>query len=65
MNMVGGGDEPCPENGYGGGVEGEKMPQRERISGVAERFEGRFGWGCGGHLIPVYSCSFCDFLLQA
>ena len=28
VDVVGGGDEPCPENGDSGSVEGEKMPER-------------------------------------
>jgi hypothetical protein len=64
VDLVGGGDEPCPEDGDCGRVEGEKMPERERGFGVADRLEGRFCWGCGGHLVPVYSCSCSVSLLQ-
>ncbi len=32
VDVVCRGDEPRPESGDGGGVEGEKMPERERAS---------------------------------
>jgi hypothetical protein len=38
VDVVGGGDEPGPERGYRGGVEGEEVPESER------------GVGFGGHL---------------
>jgi hypothetical protein len=43
VDVVGGGDEPCPEDGDGWSVEGEKMPEREGIRVVAYRFEGWSG----------------------
>jgi len=43
VDVIGGGDEPCPENSDGWSVEGEKMPEREGIRVVAYRFE---GWFC-------------------
>ena len=50
MDVVRRGDEPCPESGDGGSIEGEKMPECEGIRVVADCFEWRFGWGRGGHL---------------
>jgi hypothetical protein len=38
VNVAGRGDEPGPESGDGWGVEGEKMPERERVPGAADRF---------------------------
>ncbi len=51
VDVVGGGDEPRPEYGDGGGVEREKVPERERAGVVADRFEGRLSWSCGSHLV--------------
>jgi hypothetical protein len=31
-------DEPCPQGGNGGGIEGEKMPERERAGVADDRF---------------------------
>jgi len=45
-DVVGGGDEPGPESGDGGGVEGEEMPEAQEglsVRGVV----GGFGWWCG------------------
>ena len=38
MNVVRRSDEPCPECGDGWGVEGEKMPERERAGVADDRF---------------------------
>jgi hypothetical protein len=52
----GGGDEPGPEDGYGGGVEREKMPEaQERVAWVRFEVGGMAGvlmpdGGYGGHL---------------
>ena len=43
VNVVGGGDEPCPEDGDGWSVEGEKMPEREGVRVEACCLEGWFG----------------------
>ena len=45
--VVGAGDEPGPERGYGGGVEGEEMPEGE--GGVSAGAGCGSGWCCGGH----------------
>ena len=45
MEVVGAGDEPGPERGYGRGIEGEEMPESE--GGASAGY--RLGWCCGGH----------------
>ncbi len=50
LDVVRAGDEPRPESGDCWCVEGEQMPERERIF-VADRLEERFGLGRGRHLI--------------
>jgi hypothetical protein len=39
VDVVGAGDEPGPESGYGRGVEGEEMPEGEGIAMAEE-----LGW---------------------
>ena len=55
VDVVNAGDEPGPESGYGGGVEGEEVPEGEGIAvadGLVWRGVWRVrrrGWRCGGH----------------
>ena len=55
MNVVGARDEPGPERGDGGCVEGEQMPEGDRrigslrFSGVVMLMLRMLDWGCGGH----------------
>ena len=47
-DVVGGGDEPRPERGDSGRVEGKKMPEGKRIRMAIYRFERGFSWSCCG-----------------
>jgi Peptidase family M1 domain len=51
IDLVGRSDEPGPKSSDSWSIEREKMPERKGSSVGAHRFQKRFGWGRGGHLL--------------